>query len=172
MLDYVPTANTEHWGLLSSRNVLSRPLITENRALIRNARTAARVCTLYEEAASQDTSPTGTDPDKLTAREEILAAYYGIWFTSIFAWDVESMIDRLEAVGKREIDGMAAMTRYLVFDCPDDERFRIGIAHQDSRIVRVWRLAFGAITWISGDGATAMKVHRDMIGSGTVVSVV
>lgn len=89
---------------------------------------------LYETAvaASQDGLTTGTDLGKLAERDGILAACYGVWITGTLGLE-EGRKGRLEATSEKELDGMVAMARHLVFDCPDEEKYQVRIAHREYR---------------------------------------
>lgn len=146
-------------------------MTNKNRELVRNARSAAHARMLYETAvaASQDISTTGTDLGKLPERDGILAACCGVWITGTLGLE-EGRKGRLVATSEKELDGMVAMVamaRHLVFDCPDEEKYQLGIAHGEYRcgpegfekregtwvckFDRDWWKAFWAINQVSSD---------------------
>ncbi|CAD6586740.1 MAG: hypothetical protein ASARMPRED_002813 [Alectoria sarmentosa] len=130
---HVAEASRKGYRGPSSSHVLLRTVTHRNERLLKMARSAAHACILYEEpAARQTTSTAGPYASQPIKREELLAAYYGIWILSILSYDTVPL-ERVKATSKRELEAMLTMTRYLLGDCPDAEKCRLGIAHLEFR---------------------------------------
>ena len=125
--EHVAEARSKGYRGVSSSHVLLETVIGQNIYVIRCARKAARACILYERAASRGASTkTGTDSERLTDRGDMSAAYLGLWILGVLGC-YNTMKERLEATDKKALDGMVAMTRFLVFECSIIGKYQSGV---------------------------------------------
>ena len=119
----------DRWHHISS-DALYRAVLFQNGRLLSAAKNASHVLGLVENRVvySGGTSLDSFDRQAPPSSQDIIITYHEL-IILIRLRSLKAMKDRLKTMCKRKIQTMLYVATYLVCDCPDKDKVRLGISH-------------------------------------------
>ena len=118
----------DRWDHISS-DALYRGVLYRNGRLLSMAMDASHLLGLIENKVVHDggTSQVGFDRQLTPSSQDIIIAYHELIILARLR-SLKAMKDRLQAMCKQKIRKMLYVATYIVCDCPDEDKIRLGIS--------------------------------------------